>query len=59
VNDVILVEYRSQTFHGSRRVALSPLNVFPEDAPGVLDGAQERLLVGIIHNRTQLHEAGI
>jgi hypothetical protein len=38
------------TFHGSRRVALSRLNVFPKDAPGVLNGAPDCLLVGIIHN---------
>src|SRR4030088_3401574 len=52
--DVVPVEYGQQAFHGSRCVTLSPLLVFPKDAPGVLDGAQDSLLVGIIHNATQL-----
>ena len=46
MHDIVLVEYRYQTLHGSRRVRLPRLNVFPKDTPGVLDSAQERLLVG-------------
>jgi len=30
-------------------VALARLDVFSKDAPGVLNGAHERVLIGIIH----------
>src|SRR5260221_14295637 len=59
MHDIVLVEYRYQTLHGSGRVGLPRLNVFPKDAPGVLDSAQDRLLVGIIHYTEQLHRTGI
>jgi hypothetical protein len=55
MHDVVPVEYRQQAFHSSGRIAFSPrLNVFPEDPSGVLYGAHQRFLVGIIHNRTRL-----
>ncbi len=50
MDDFGLIEYGQQTFHGSLRVAWSRFNVFPQDAPSVLNGAQERVLVGIIHS---------
>jgi hypothetical protein len=49
MNDVVPIKHGQQTFRRSRRVARSGLDVFPEDAPSVLDCAQERVLVGIIH----------
>jgi hypothetical protein len=45
VNDVAPVEHRKQMLHGSRRVPLSRLTVFPKDAPGVFEGAQKRLRI--------------
>ena len=45
--DVVLVEHRYQTLHGSRRVRLPRLKVFPKDAPGVLNGTNEHVLVRI------------
>jgi hypothetical protein len=50
MNDVVPVEHRKQTFHGSLRVSRSRLHVFPKDAPGVLNGTQKRLLVWTIHD---------
>ena len=45
--------------HSSPRVALSRFNVFPKDAPCVLDGAQDSLLVWIIHDTAQLPRTSI
>ena len=39
VHDVIPVENGKQVLHGARCIALSRLDVFPKDAPGVFDGA--------------------
>ena len=50
MNDVVPVEYGEQPLHRSRRVPRPRLNVFPQNAPSVLYGADERILVGIIHN---------
>ena len=50
MSELGLVEHGQQTFYGSLRVTGSRLNVFPQDAPSVLNGAQERVLVGIIHS---------
>jgi len=44
-NDLVPIEHSLQAFHRSLRVP----TVFPEDAPSVLNGANERILVGIIH----------
>jgi hypothetical protein len=35
MHDIVLVEYRYQTLHGSRLVRLARLNVFPKDTLGV------------------------
>jgi hypothetical protein len=45
-NDLVPIEHSLQTFHRSLRVPA----VFPQDASGVLNGANERILVGVIHN---------
>jgi hypothetical protein len=58
MHHVILVEYDESALHGSCCVALSRLDVFPEDTPSVLDGAQKRILVGIIHDDA-IPQAGI
>jgi hypothetical protein len=50
MNDVVPIEYGLQTFHRSRRVPRSRLDIFPENAPGVLNGPYQNLLVGIIHS---------
>jgi hypothetical protein len=50
MHDVVPVEYGQETFYRSGSVARPGLNVFPKDAPGVLDGAQDSLLVWIIHD---------
>jgi len=50
--NVAPVEHGKQTFHRSLRVPA----VFPQDAPSVLDGANDGILVGIVHDGTQLHE---
>src|SRR5258705_2116236 len=49
-----LIEHSQQTLHGSRRVARSRFNVFPQDAPSVLYGANERILIATIHRGTPL-----
>jgi hypothetical protein len=54
MHDVVPVEYGQETFYRSGSVARPGLNVFPKDAPGVLDGAQDSLLVWIIHDTAQL-----
>jgi hypothetical protein len=54
MNDVAPIEHGKQTFHRSLRVPA----VFPQDAPGVLNGANDGILVGIVHDSTQLHESG-
>jgi hypothetical protein len=54
-NDLVPIEHSLQTFHRSLRVPA----VFPQDAPGVLNGADERILVWIVHNGTQLYEIRI
>jgi hypothetical protein len=55
VYDVALVEHGNEARDRLRRVALAGLEVFPEDAPGVLNGAQQRFLIGVTHATTQLH----
>jgi hypothetical protein len=54
-----VLKFSAHTRRSTVRVALSWLNIFPKDAPSVFDGAQDSLLVGIIHNGTQLHRTGI
>jgi hypothetical protein len=54
VHDVAPIEHGKQTFHRSRRVPA----IFPQDAPSVLNGANDGILVGIVHDGTQLHESG-
>ena len=53
--NVAPIEHGKQTFHRSLRVPA----VFPQDAPGVLNGANDGIVVGIVHDGTQLHESGI
>jgi hypothetical protein len=50
MHDVFPVEYGQETFYRSGSVARPGLNVFPKDAPSVLKGSQNRLLVGTIHD---------
>ncbi|SHG50774.1 hypothetical protein SAMN05443248_1784 [Bradyrhizobium erythrophlei] len=54
MHNLVPVEHREQTVHCSRRVTRAQLNVFPQDAPGVLNGANDRVLVGAIHDATRL-----
>ena len=56
VHNVVPIEHGKQTFNRSRRVSRARLNVFPQDAPSVLNGMNDRILVWIIHDGgTQLH----
>jgi hypothetical protein len=48
VSQVAPIEHGKQTFHRSFRVAA----VFPQDVPGVLNGANDGILVGIVHDGT-------
>ena len=48
VHNVAPIEHGKQTFHRSLRVPA----VFPQDAPGVLNGANDGILVGIVHDGT-------
>jgi hypothetical protein len=50
--NVAPIEHGKQTFHRLLRVP----SVFPQDAPRVLNGANDGILVGIVHDGTQLHE---
>jgi hypothetical protein len=58
MNDVVPIEYRQQPLHRPRGVTRSQLNVFAQDAPSVLNGANERILIGSIHRGTQLEKTG-
>jgi hypothetical protein len=53
-SNVIPIKHGLQTFHRSLRVPA----VFSQDTPGVLNGANDGILVGIVHDGTQLHESG-
>jgi hypothetical protein len=46
--NVAPIEHGKQTFHRSLRVPA----VFPQDAPGVLNSANDGILVGIVHDGT-------
>src|SRR6266403_3655337 len=46
MNDVAPIEHGKQTFHRSLRVPA----VFPQDAPGVFNGANDGIVVGIVHD---------
>jgi hypothetical protein len=46
--NVAPIEHGKQTFRRSLRVPA----VFPQDAPGVLNSANDRILVGIVHDGT-------
>jgi len=48
VHNVAPIEHGKQTFHRSLRVPA----VFPQDAPGVLNGANDGIVVGIVHDGT-------
>jgi hypothetical protein len=50
VHDVVPVEYGLEMFHRSGSVARPGLNIFTQDASSVLNGTQERILVGPIHD---------
>ena len=52
--NVAPIEHSKQTFHRSLCVPA----VFPQDALGVLNCANDGILVGIVHDGTQLHESG-
>jgi hypothetical protein len=56
VHDVVPVEHGQETFHRSGSVTRSWLSVFAQDAPSVLNGANDRILVGIVHGSTQLEK---
>src|SRR6202008_815918 len=45
--------YSQQAFNRSRRVPRPRRNVFPQDAPSVLNRADQSVLVGVVHG-TQL-----
>jgi hypothetical protein len=49
VNDIVPVEYHEKPFNGPRCVS-RPFDVLTKDAPCVLDCAQDRVLVGVIHD---------
>jgi hypothetical protein len=59
MNDVVPIEYRQQPLHRPPGAPRSQLNVFAQDAPSVLNGANDRILVGIIHGGTQLEKLAI
>jgi hypothetical protein len=53
MNDIVPIQYSQQALHRSRRIPRSGLNVFPEDAPCVLDSPNDCVLVGVIHDAPQ------
>jgi hypothetical protein len=55
-SDVVPIEHHWQTFHGSRCIARSRLKIFTQDAPSVINRANEGIVVGIIHNCTHSPE---
>jgi hypothetical protein len=55
VHNVAPIEHGKQTFHRSLRVPA----VFPQDAPGVLNSANDGILVGLFMTVRQLHEIRI
>src|SRR6266403_3918248 len=52
MNDVAPIEHGKQTFHRSLRVPA----VFPQDAPGVLNGANDGIVVEINGTPTQRNQ---
>ena len=53
VHDVVPVEYGQEMFHRSGSVARPGINIFPQDAPGILNSTNDRVLVGTIHDTAQ------
>lgn len=50
VHDVIPVKHRQEAIDRSDSIAGTGRNVLSQDTPGVLNGTNERILVGIIHD---------
>jgi hypothetical protein len=51
VNDIISIEHSQQTLHRSRCIARTRLEVLAQNAPCVIKGANEGIMVGTIHER--------
>src|SRR5215207_4397419 len=49
VDNLVSIENGYQPVHRARSVALAECNVFPKDAPGVLDGRQYDVLIRGVH----------
>jgi hypothetical protein len=58
MHDVVPVEYGQETINRSYSVARPGRNVLPQDPPSVLNGANERILVRVIHDDTAIPQRG-
>ena len=47
VDNLVSIENGYQPVHRFRSVARAECNVFPKDAPGILDGHQYYVLIGV------------
>jgi hypothetical protein len=54
VDHLISIENSYQPVHRSRGVARAECNVFPKDAPGILDGRQYDVLIRGVHGRRRM-----
>jgi len=58
MQDVFAIEDGQQALDRSVWIALARFDVFPKDAPSILDGAQQRLLVGGTHESNSAGQEG-
>jgi hypothetical protein len=49
LDNLVSIENGYQPVHRARGVARAECNVFPKDAPGILDGCQYDVLIGGVH----------
>jgi hypothetical protein len=49
VDNLLSIENGYQPVHRARSVARAECNVFPKDAPGILDGRQYDVLIRSVH----------
>jgi hypothetical protein len=59
VDNLVSIENGYQPVHRARSVARAECNVFPEDAPGILDGRQYDVLIRGVHGARLLSEDSI
>jgi hypothetical protein len=59
VDNLVSIENGYQPMHRARSVARAQCNVFPKDAPGILDGRQYDVLIRGVHGTRLLSAESI